>query len=62
VPSQDSISDGGSNIRLRAVQRISFKDGERVKSVEGKELLRTQLVLDIEEEASHLEADIEQVA
>ncbi|WP_008319320.1 DNA-directed RNA polymerase subunit beta' [Leptolyngbya sp. PCC 6406] len=61
VPSQDSISDNGSNIRLRAVQRISFKDGERVKAVEGKELVRTQLVLEIEEEASHLEADIEQV-
>ena len=62
VPSQDSVSDSGSNIRLRALQRISFKDGDRVKSVEGQELLRTQLVLEIGEESSHLEADIEQVA
>lgn len=62
VPSQDSVSDSGnSDIRLRAVQRISFKDGDRVKSVEGQELLRTQLVLEIGEESSHLEADIEQV-
>jgi len=61
VPSQESVSDSGSNIRLRAVQRISFKDGDRVKSVEGQELLRTQLVLEIGEESSHLEADIEQV-
>lgn len=60
VPSQEA-SDTGSNIRLRAVQRVSFKDGERVKSVEGQELLRTQLVLEIGEESSHLEADIEQV-
>ncbi|HEY9889913.1 MAG TPA: DNA-directed RNA polymerase subunit beta'', partial [Candidatus Obscuribacterales bacterium] len=61
VPSQESTSDSGCNIRLRAVQRISFKDGDRVKSVEGQELLRTQLVLEIGEESSHLEADIEQV-
>jgi DNA-directed RNA polymerase subunit beta' len=61
VPSQDSTSDSGCHIRLRALQRISFKDGDRVKSVEGQELLRTQLVLEIGEESSHLEADIEQV-
>lgn len=61
VPSQESVSDSGSNIRLRAVQRIAFKDGDRVKSVEGQELLRTQLVLEIGEESSHLEADIEQI-
>jgi DNA-directed RNA polymerase subunit beta' len=61
VPSQDSTSDSGCHIRLRAVQRISFKDGDRVKSVEGQELLRTQLVLEIGEASSHLEADIEQV-
>jgi DNA-directed RNA polymerase subunit beta' len=47
VPSQASISSGNSGgIELRAVQRLPFKDGERVKSVEGLELLRTQLVLE----------------
>ena len=56
VPSQKSIN---SSIELRAVQRIPFKDGERVKSVEGIELLRTQLVLEIGEEAPQLAADIE---
>ena len=61
VPSQDSTSDSGCHIRLRAMQRISFKDGDRVKSVEGQDLLRTQLVLEIGEESSHLEADIEKV-
>ncbi|MDB9524679.1 DNA-directed RNA polymerase subunit beta' [Oscillatoria sp. CS-180] len=59
VPSQDSTSDSGCHIRLRAMQRVSFKDGDRVRSVEGQELLRTQLVLEIGEESSHLEADIE---
>ncbi|MEL6136178.1 MAG: DNA-directed RNA polymerase subunit beta'', partial [Cyanobacteria bacterium J06628_6] len=60
VPSQHSVSDSVDNsIRLRAVQRIFFKDGERVKSVEGLEVLRTQLVLDIDEDATQLTADIE---
>ena len=48
VPAQASVSGkGGTTIELRTVQRIPYKDGERVKSVEGVELLRTQLVLEI---------------
>lgn len=63
VPSQDSTSEeSGRSIRLRAIQRIPYKDGERVKSVEGLELIRTQLVLEIDTEAPHLAADIELVA
>jgi DNA-directed RNA polymerase subunit beta' len=59
VPSQDSTSESGRSIRLRAVQRIPFKDGERVRSVGGVELLRTQLVLEIDTDAPQLKADIE---
>jgi DNA-directed RNA polymerase subunit beta' len=64
VPSQASINDAGrGNIELRALQRLPFKDGERVKSVEGVELLRTQLVLemDIEALSAQIAADIELV-
>jgi DNA-directed RNA polymerase subunit beta' len=64
VPSQASINEAGRpKIELRAVQRLPYKDGERVKSVEGLELLRTQLVLEIGFEHSHLPlaADIELV-
>ncbi|MEH2315711.1 DNA-directed RNA polymerase subunit beta'' [Nostoc sp.] len=68
VPSTTSISQQtGRSIQLRAVQRLPYKDSERVKSVEGVELLRTQLVLEIEQEgeqdhnASPLAADIELV-
>ncbi|MBF2072978.1 MAG: DNA-directed RNA polymerase subunit beta' [Synechococcales cyanobacterium C42_A2020_086] len=62
VPSQASTrEESGCSIQLRAVQRIPYKDGERVKSVEGLELLRTQLVLEIEKEAPQLAADIELV-
>ena len=54
VPSQNSINDASNHqIELRATQRLFFKDGERVKSVAGVELLRTQLVLDIHAEGSN---------
>jgi DNA-directed RNA polymerase subunit beta' len=77
VPSQASINSRGeageatratTGIELRAVQRLPYKDGERVKSVEGLELLRTQLVLEMTQESasehtgsSQLSADIELV-
>ncbi|HEY9796278.1 MAG TPA: DNA-directed RNA polymerase subunit beta' [Leptolyngbyaceae cyanobacterium] len=79
VPSQASINSKGeasaairgtTGIELRAIQRLPYKDGERVKSVEGLELLRTQLVLEMTQESSGLEhtgssqlsADIELVS
>ncbi|MBD2294744.1 DNA-directed RNA polymerase subunit beta' [Anabaena sphaerica FACHB-251] len=68
LPSTTSVSQQtGRSIQMRAVQRLPYKDSERVKSVEGVELLRTQLVLEIEQEAdqdhtaSPLAADIELV-
>ncbi|MEM9216791.1 MAG: DNA-directed RNA polymerase subunit beta' [Cyanobacteria bacterium P01_F01_bin.150] len=60
VPSQESVGEGfGRSINLRAVQRIAYKDGERVKSANGLELLKTQLVLEMDEEDGQLAADIE---
>ncbi|MGB8702303.1 MAG: DNA-directed RNA polymerase subunit beta'', partial [Thermosynechococcaceae cyanobacterium] len=41
------------------VQRLLYKDGERVKAIEGLDLLRTQLVLEIDTDAPQLAADIE---
>lgn len=49
VPSTQSSTGMGRSIELRAVQRMFYKDSERVKAVEGVELLRTQLVLEIEQ-------------
>lgn len=59
VPSQDSVNEDGRAISLRAIQRMPYKDGERVKSVNGVDLLRTQLVLEIDNDAPQLAADIE---
>ncbi|HEY9908474.1 MAG TPA: DNA-directed RNA polymerase subunit beta' [Thermosynechococcaceae cyanobacterium] len=62
VPSQESSSeDGGRSIKLRAVQRMPYKDGERVRSIDGLELLKIQLVLEIDKDAPQLAADIELV-
>ena len=79
VPSQASINTrnegdatdrSSAGIELRAVQRLPYKDGERVKSVEGLELLRTQLVLEMTQESgmvdhpgsAQISADIELVS
>jgi DNA-directed RNA polymerase subunit beta' len=55
-PSQESLNSAGGAINLRPVLRTFFKDGERVKSVEGVQLVTTQLVL---ETVEGLSADIE---
>lgn len=68
IPSQASINqDDGRQIELRSVQRIFYKDGERVKSVSSLSLLSTQLVLEIEtteenDVIANLSADIELIA
>jgi DNA-directed RNA polymerase subunit beta' len=62
VPSQESVGEEANRkISLRAIQRLPYKDGERVKSSNGLELLRTQLIFEIDDESSHLAADIELV-
>jgi len=55
--------DNAFPISLVPVQRLlPYKDGDRIKSVDGLELLRTQLILDIgREDTRQLEADIELV-
>lgn len=65
IPSQASINqDDGRQIELRSIQKIFYKDGERVKSVNSLSLLSTQLVLEIEtteedDVIANLSADIE---
>ena len=59
LSSSETALDAAQSLELRAVQRLPYKDGERVKSVEGLDLLRTQLVLEIGRDAPQLAADIE---
>jgi DNA-directed RNA polymerase subunit beta' len=53
---------GGPSLGLRASQRLTFKDGELVKSVEGVELLRTQLILDTFDTTPQMTVDVEAIA
>ncbi len=61
APSQEASQQVGSSIRLRGVQRIPYRDGDRVKAIDGVELMKTQLVLEITDQAAQLAADIELV-
>ncbi|MEM6500950.1 MAG: DNA-directed RNA polymerase subunit beta' [Cyanobacteria bacterium P01_C01_bin.89] len=62
VPSQEASDEAERAISLRTVQRLAHKDGDRVKSVDGVDLLKTQLLLEIDGSASQLAADIELVS
>ena len=49
----------GPHLGLKAVQRLSYKDGELIKSVEGVELLRTQLSLETFNSTPQMTVDVE---
>jgi DNA-directed RNA polymerase subunit beta' len=52
---------GGPSLGLKATQRLAFKDGELIKSVEGVELLRTQLILETFDTTPQMTVDVEAV-
>ncbi len=49
----------GPHLGLKATQRLAFKDGELIKSVEGVELLKTQLMLESFETTPQMTVDVE---
>ncbi len=51
----------GPSLGLKATQRLGFKDGELIKSVEGVELLKTQLILETFETTPQMTVDVEAV-
>ncbi len=53
--------NGGPALSLRATQRLTYKDGELIKSVEGVELLRTQLTLETIDTTPQMTVDVEVV-
>ena len=53
---------GGPSLGLKATQRLAFKDGELIKSVEGVELLRTQLILETFDTTPQMTVDVESIA
>lgn len=56
---QTLTNDTHTNLCVDMVQRILYKDGEKIKSSSPVNLLKTYLILNIVSELSHLSADIE---
>jgi len=56
---QTLTNDTHTNLYLDTVQRILYKDGEKIKSSSPVNLLKTYLILNIISELPHLSADIE---
>jgi DNA-directed RNA polymerase subunit beta' len=52
---------GGPSLSLKASQRLTYKDGELIKSVDGIELLRTQLIMDTIDTTPQMTVDVESV-
>ncbi len=62
LPELSSVKQsGGPSLGLKATQRLAFKDGELIKSVEGVELLRTQLILETFDTTPQMTVDVEAV-
>jgi len=51
----------GPSLGIKASQRLAFKDGELIKSVEGIELLKTQLMLETFDTTPQMTVDVEVV-
>ena len=51
----------GPHLGLKAVQRLTYKDGELIKSVEGVELLRTHLSLESFDATPQMTIDVESI-
>ena len=68
IPNEAQLPDlghvkqpNGPHLGIKATQRLAFKDNELVKSVEGVELLRTQLILETFDTTPQMTVDVEAV-
>ena len=63
VPSVTSVKQAkGPSMALKAQQRLMYKDGELVKSVDPVELLRTQIILETFDTTPQMTIDVEVVS
>ncbi len=56
---QDIINDLGDVFKLSIVRKLLYKDGEKVRSLNGIDLFKTYLILEADSTLAHLSADIE---
>jgi DNA-directed RNA polymerase subunit beta' len=57
--SKKYLTEDNQNITIKSTKRILFKDGQRVKSKYGVDLLKTYLIMIAEQNQPHLSADVE---
>nr|YP_009732130.1 RNA polymerase beta'' subunit [Gracilaria spinulosa]QHS70643.1 RNA polymerase beta'' subunit [Gracilaria spinulosa] len=57
IDSKDSFNSNICNLKL--VKRIYFRDGERIKSVSGIDIVKTYLIADLHEECSNLKCTLQ---
>nr|YP_009511254.1 RNA polymerase b''-subunit [Gracilariopsis longissima]AXI97131.1 RNA polymerase b''-subunit [Gracilariopsis longissima]UAD89047.1 RNA polymerase b-subunit [Gracilariopsis longissima] len=55
--SEDSFATNIFNLKL--VQRIYFRDGERIKSIQGVDIIKTYLIAELEEKFMHLNCTLQ---
>lgn len=56
---QTFVDDSEHTIKLKVVKKLPFKDGEKIQSIKGVDLVKTYLVLETQSPFSHLSADVE---
>ncbi len=62
LPELDHVNQpNGPSLGIKASQRLTFKDGELIKSVEGVELLKTQLMLETIGTTPQMTVDVETI-
>ncbi len=60
LPELDHVKQPkGPSLGIKASQRLAYKDGELIKSVEGVELLKTQLMLETFDTTPQMTVDVE---
>nr|BDA97887.1 RNA polymerase beta'' subunit [Chroomonas collegionis] len=56
---QECLKDSNHSINLQVSKRLPFKDGDRIKSKSGVDLIKTYLILETDSNFPHLCADVE---
>jgi DNA-directed RNA polymerase subunit beta' len=53
------LNEDNKIITIKTTKRVLFKDGQRVKSKHGVDLLKTYLIMSVDSDQPHLSADVE---
>ena len=56
---QDYLIQNNQNIQIKSIQKVLFKDGQRVKSKYGVDLIKTYLIMSVDQNYPHLSGNVE---